>query len=168
MTKQEIEKAINNGESVWYADDCNDRVWEIDLNEKYKPEIYLDQVLYVYQDTKSRFKQELFIDKIFATKRQAEHYLKHANITRTETLPFLTWEEFLKEQEIRFVDNIGEEWHLYYSDEFIYLQSMFGYHGEKTRNPQNLGDLTEANFYKAYDECERLFKGRSDINEVAK
>ena len=27
---------------------------------------------------------------------------------------------------------------------------------------------TEENFYKAYDECERLFKGRSDINEVEK
>ena len=31
---------------------------------------------------------------LFKTKAEAEHYLHHAKITRTETLPFLTWEEF--------------------------------------------------------------------------
>ncbi len=153
MKKQELEKAIENGESVWCL--CCKTVEEI----------------YFYKDNIYEFEQNrLIINKfwqysmnnLFKTKAEAEHYLHHANVTRTETLPFLTWEEFLKEREIRFVDNIGEEWHLYYSysDEFIYiyLQSMFGYHGAKTRNPQNLGELTEANFYKAYDECVRLFK----------
>ena len=94
MTKQEIEKAIENGESVWFADNCNEKVWEIDLNEKYKPEIYLDQILYVYQNINDRFKQELFIKNIYKTKAEAEHYLHHANVERVEKLPFLTWEEF--------------------------------------------------------------------------
>ena len=159
MTKQEIEKAIENGESVWFVDFDN-KVKEVMLEKT----AYIKEY-YVYLTTNGKYQARLkfIINRVCKTKAEAEHYLHHANITRTETLPFLTWEEFLKEREIRFVDNIGEEWYLYYhySDEFIYiyLQSKFGYHGEKTRNPQNLGELTEANFYKAYDECVRLFKG---------
>ena len=49
MTREEIERAIENGGSVWYVDDFNKKIWEIDLNKKYKPEIYLYQILYVYQ-----------------------------------------------------------------------------------------------------------------------
>ena len=150
MTKQELEKAIKNGESVWGIYKKTNRICEIKSSEINK--------IHSYTITWGK-EYYCYIKDLFKTKAEAEHYLHHANVTRTEQLPFLTWEEFLKEQEIRFVDNIGEEWHLYYSDEFIYLQSMFGYHGEKTRNPQNLGDLTEANFYKAYDECVRLFRG---------
>ena len=155
MTKQELEKAIENGESVWGVYDKPIGILEIKASDIKKSNG--DMGFLWGQNYYALF------DRTFKTKAEAEHYLHHANITRTETLPFLTWEEFLKEREIRFVDNIGEEWYLYYhySDEFIYiyLQSKFGYHGEKTRNPQNLGELTEENFYKAYDECVRLFKG---------
>ena len=159
MTREEIDKAIENGEGVWYVDDFNKKVWEIDLNKKYKPEIYLDQILYVYQNINDRFKQELFIEKIYKTKAEAEHYLHHANITRTEQLPFLTWEEFAKGNRlIRFIGKNGEKCKLegYTNDE---KQSGFidvvvngtGSHVDY--------DYTEENFYKAYDECVRLFKG---------
>ena len=159
MTREEIDKAIENGEGVWYVDDFNKKVWEIDLNKKYKPEIYLDQILYVYQNINDRFKQELFIEKIYKTKAEAERYLHHANITRTEQLPFLTWEEFDKGNRlIRFIGKNGEKCKLegYTNDE---KQSGFidvvvngtGSHVDY--------DYTEENFYKAYDECVRLFKG---------
>ena len=65
MTKKEIEKAIANDESVWFVDRYNEKVWEIDLNYKFEPEIYLDEILYVYQNINDRFKQELFIKYIF-------------------------------------------------------------------------------------------------------
>ena len=42
------------------------------------------------------------IKDVFKTKAEAEHYLHHANITRTETLPFLTWEEFKIKKSLRF------------------------------------------------------------------
>ena len=163
MKKQEIEQAIKNGESVWFVFNeysyKNDSIKEIDWMKVEGVELR-DNYLQYFNGKNLRGH---YYELIFKTQAEAKHYLHHANVTRTETLPFLTWEEFLKEREIRFVDNIGEEWYLYYhySDEFIYiyLQSKFGYHGEKTRNPQNLGELTEANFYKAYDECVRLFKG---------
>lgn len=154
MTRQEIEKAIENGESVWYADNFNEKVWEIDLNKKYKPEIYLDQILYVYQNINDRFKQELFIEDIYETKAEAEHYLHHANVTRIETLLFLTWEEFKREKEIEFTDKNGVLTWLYIiknKTPNIQLENRF----EKLK----MWDLTEANFYKAYDECVRLFKG---------
>ena len=159
MTKQEIEQAIENGKSVWFADDCNEKVWEIDLNEKYKPEIYLDQILYVYQNINDRFKQELFIENIYKTKAEAEHYLNHANVTRTETLPFLTWEEFDKGNRlIRFIGKNGERCKLegYSNDE---KQSGFIDVVVNGTGSHIDYDYTEANFYKAYDECVRLFKG---------
>ena len=159
MTKQEIEKAIENGESVWYADNCNEKVWEINLNEKYKPEIYLDQILYVYQNIDDRFKQELFIEYIYKTKAKAEHYLHHANIKRTETLPFLTWKEFDEgDRLIRFIGKNGEKCKLegYQKDD---KQSGFIDVVVNGTGSHIDYDYTEANFYKAYDECVRLFKG---------
>ncbi len=158
MQREELEKAIENDQSIWYI--FMDEIFEIEIKNHTKQFISINGE-YCYTD-ENKVNRAFLLNKLYKTEAEAEHYLHHANVTRTITLPFLTWEEFLKEQEIRFVDNIGEEWHLYYSysDEFIYiyLQSMFGYHGAKTRNPQNLGELTEANFYKAYDECVRLFK----------
>lgn len=151
MTKQEIEKAIENGEDVWVIVKNHTTILPYKANlliiEGVNDNGYIgNKVSYKATD-------------LFKTQAEAEHYICHANIIRLEKLPFLTWEEFLEKQEIRFIDNIGEKWHLYCNDEFIYLQSMYGYHGEKTRNPQNLGELTEANFYRVYDECVRLFKG---------
>ena len=84
-----------------------------------------------------------------------EHYLHHANVTRTETLPFLTWEEFLGNKNFEFFDKNGILTWLYINtsktSESIHLNNRF----EKL----NDWDLTEANFYKAYDEAVRLFKG---------
>ena len=151
MTKTELEEKIKNGESVWFVDNCNEKVWEIDLNEKYKPEIYLDQTLYVYQNINDRFQLELFIKNIYKTKAEAEHYLHHANVTRTETLPFLSWEEFLEKKAIHFIDNKGIDFVLRITDNKIKLMVFF--------MVSKTWDITEENFYKAYDECVRLFRG---------
>ena len=94
---------------------------------------------------------------LFKTKAEAEHYLHHANITRTETLPFLTWEEFDNgDKLIRFKSKNGA------------CCKLEGYFNKDTnsgfidvvRNGHCLfsEDYTEENFYKAYDECVRLFK----------
>ena len=156
MTKQEIEKAIKNGESVWYADTYNRKVWEINLSEKYKPEIYLDGILYVYENINDRFKQELFVEDLHKTRAEAEHYLYHKNVTRTETLPFLTWEEFLEQCSLTFYSQSHEWFTMYWDDiDGIVIESI-DYAKRKT------WDLTEANFYKAYDECVMLFKEKED------
>lgn len=73
MNKTELEEAIKNGESVWVV--SLENVWEI------KPTIKDLQILPTFKD-------------IYKTKAEAEHYLYHANVTRVEHLPFLTWEEF--------------------------------------------------------------------------
>lgn len=98
------------------------------------------------------YKTKIDINKLFKTKAEAEHYLRHANITRTEQLPFLTWEEFLKKEKFHFIDKFGNWYDLLISDNRLLLRQ------EDTFNVYR-GDLTEENFYKAYDECVRLFKG---------
>ena len=82
-----------------------------------------------------------------------EHYLHHANVTRTETLPFLTWEEFCEQKFIWFIDKNQNECCLYYLN--VSNKIFINVSGEV----KEIGDLTEENFYKAYDECVRLFKG---------
>lgn len=98
-------------------------------------------------------------DRIFTTRRQAEHYLHHANISRTEQLPFLTWEEFDKGNRlIRFIGKNGEKCKLegYQKDD---KQSGFIDVVVNGTGSHIDFDYTEENFYKAYDECVRLFRG---------
>lgn len=151
MTKQELEKAIKNGESVWFADYDN-KVKEVILEKT----AYIKEN-YVYLTTNGKYQSRLkfIIDRVCKTKAEAEHYLHHANISRTETLPFLTWEEFLKEIELKFIACDGvSNMILYCCNNTIYLVDE-----EYPEFNTTSWDLTEANFYKAYDECVRLFRG---------
>lgn len=146
MTKQEILKAIEKGESVWACDDFLHRVIPYKANEIAITGINTNMPAYELKD-------------LFATKQQAEHYLHHANITRTEQLPFLTWEEFDKGNRlIRFIGKNGEKCKLegYQKDD---KQSGFIDVVVNGTGSHIDYDYTEANFYKAYDECVRLFKG---------
>lgn len=144
MTKQELEKAIKNGESVWcvYKDQSN--IYEIKAVE-------IEKVL---SDTFLWGKEYYAnIKNVYKTKAEAEHYLHHANVTRTETLPFLTWEEFCEQKFIWFIDKNQNECCLYYLN--VSNKIFINVSGEV----KEIGDLTEENFYKAYDECVRLFRG---------
>ena len=150
MTKQEIEQAIENGKSVWcvYKDASN--IYETKAVE-------IEKVL---NDTFLWGKEYYAnIKDVFKTKAEAEHYLHHANVTRTETLPFLTWEEFDKGNRlIRFTGKNGEKCKLegYQKDD---KQSGFIDVVVNGTGSNIDFDYTEANFYKAYDECVRLFRG---------
>lgn len=138
MNKTELEEKIKNGESVWAYDDLLHRVIPYKANEIAITGINTNMPAYELKD-------------LFATKQQAEHYLHHANITRIEELPFLTWEEFLSEVGIGFISAEGFGCCLYYdkADDMIYL--------DKGYETDTYG-ATEADFYKAYDECVKLFK----------
>lgn len=147
MTKQEIEKAIENGKSVWGIYKKTNRICEIKSSEINK--------IHSYTITWGK-EYYCYIKDLFKTKAEAEHYLHHANISRTEQLPFLTWEEFLSEVGIGFISAEGFGCCLYYdkADDMIYL--------DKGYETDTYG-ATEANFYKAYDECVRLFKGGEQL-----
>lgn len=152
MTKTELEKAIKNGKSVWcvYKDTSN--VYEIKAVEMEK----------VLNDTFLWGKEYYSnIKDVYKTKSEAEHYLHHANVSRIKHLPFLTWEEFNKDTlGFDFTDNIGNKYRCHivrdYRDgeDFIVLYDKNG-----TISVDEEWEATEANFYKAYDECVRLFKG---------
>ena len=143
MTKQEIEKAIKNGESVWGIYKKTNRICEIKSSEINK--------IHSYTITWSK-EYYCYIKDLFKTKAEAEHYLHHANVTRTEQLPFVNWEEFLEKKAIHFIDNKGIDFVLCITDNKIKLKVFF--------MVSKTWELTEENFYKAYDECVRLFKGK--------
>lgn len=148
MTKQEILKAIENGESVWVAlDDKVERLVNL--------EWLTDDVVKSYNmdEGVSHMITRDYFNHLYKTKAEAEHYLHHANITRTETLPFLTWEEFKSGKNITFKAKNGHEFLLKAKQESIYLWWL------DTNNIWRTWDLTETNFYKAYDECVRRFRG---------
>lgn len=157
MTREELEKAIENGESMYVVDD---KVIEVELNPESESDLKSWDKLYVKvgnNDYKTKFQ----IDRIFKTKAEAEHYLHHANIIRTETLPFLTWEEFLKKEYIEFF-NGGRGFRLYISHSYYGNIRISAYAKFSPGGNVIFDEIqTEENFYKAYDECVRLFKGDS-------
>ena len=157
MTKSEIEQAIKNGESVWVANKyCIP--YEVNLTNNH----YIDMA-----DNKESLMLahiddvELidYLEYVFETKEKAQHYYFHANITRIEELPFLTWEEFKQKEYFDFF-NGSKEFRLYIShthNENIRLITYGRYNPDGNvlfEIPQ-----TEENFYKAYDECVKLFNG---------
>ena len=145
MTKQEIEQAIKNGESVWAYDDLLHRVIPYKANEIAITGINTNMPAYELKD-------------LFATKQQAEHYLHHANITRTEQLPFYTFSEIAKDEK-NF--KMGKTYTLIEDKNFVldinksYVSQIVLYTGKEKYS----WNFNEENFYKAYDECVRLFKG---------
>lgn len=143
MNKTELENAIKNGESVWACDDFLHRVIPYKANEIAITGINTKMPAYELKD-------------LFATKQQAEHYLHHANITRTEHLPFLTWEEFKEGKELRFYNGkyrYKMNWSV--APEIIVIKRYLDFDIDEFIFNER---LTEANFYRAYDECVRLFE----------
>ena len=150
MTKLEIIDAIEKNESVWGV--SHHRMYELKVKNIEK--ISKSEIEYIEYNENYHLNLKINLLDMYKTKAEAEHYLHHANITRTETLPFLTWEEFLKEKYIWFVDKEQNVCCLYYLN--VSNKIFINVSGEV----KEIGDLTEENFYKAYDECVRLFKGK--------
>lgn len=143
MTKQEIKKAIKNGESVWCVYKDTFSIYEIKAVE-------IEKVL---NDTFLWGKEYYAnIKDVFKTKAEAEHYLHHKDVSRTETLPFLTWEEFKNGKSVNFVGKYGREYLLKKKYGRILLIWI------NVNNSIASWDLTEEDFYKAYDEAVRLFR----------
>lgn len=146
MNKTELEEKIKNGESVWVVDKDLKRVIPYNANRIIVNNFNADALGYNFED-------------LYKTQAEAEHYLHHANITRTETLPFLTWEEFDKgDRLIRFTGKNGEKCKLegYQHDD---KQSGFIDIVVNGTGSHIDYDYTEQDFYKAYDEAVRFFNG---------
>ena len=150
MTKQEIEKAIENGESVWCVYDKPIGILEIKASDIKKSNG--DMGFLWGQNYYALF------DRTFKTKAEAEHYLHHANITRTEQLPFYTFSEIAKDEK-NF--KMGKTYTLIEDKNFVldinksYVSQIVLYTGKEKYS----WNFNEENFYKAYDECVRLFRG---------
>lgn len=147
MTKNELLKTIINGKNVWSIDYIDHKR----IVNKYTSN-HIKKILAEYDNESDRNEHMETLSKIlFKTKDEAEHYLKHANVTRTERLPFLTWKEF-KRHDIAFRDPFGDLILMYYEDKSIIIYNA-------DMKNEIYFDFTEENFYLAYDECVKLFKG---------
>ena len=155
MTREEIEKAIKNGENVWYPK--NRTIKQIDLKNTH-PIFNGYQIDIMIEDENGWHTEFYGISDLYKTKAEAEHYLHHANVTRTETLPFLTWEEFKKEHYFGF-NSIYNEWIDVYVTNGLDNKMIITIENATKEEFINNYDLTEENFYRVYDECVRLFKG---------
>lgn len=168
MKREEIEKAIENGESVW-VNGIEHKLDKYYFVAEYnnEPTLYLMTCGYE-EDDWNNYPVET-ITNIYKTKSEAEHYLHHANISRIEHLPFLTWEEFKEIGQISFIGKDKKEYILkkdiIWSNNKYTLVDCLKIVNETDFTFSKYFDYTEANFYKAYDECVRLFKGEklSDI-----
>ena len=158
MEKKELEKAVEKGESAWvvfnqYSHE-NDSVKEIDFTKVEGVELHNDYFQYFYGKNLCGHRYEL----IFKTKAEAEHYLHHANITRTEQLPFYTFSEIAKDEKSF---KVGKTYTLIEDKNFVldinksYVSQIVLYTGKEKYS----WNFNEENFYKAYDECVRLFRG---------
>ena len=158
MNKTELEEKIKNGESVWVANKyCIP--YEVNLTNNHYIDIAdnKESLMLAHIDDVELID---YLEYVFETKEKAQHYYFHANIKRTEQLPFLTWEEFNKDTlGFDFTDNIGNKYRCHIvrdyrgGENFIVLYDKNG-----TISVDEEWEATEANFYKAYDECVRLFK----------
>ena len=151
MTREDLEKAIKNGKSLWYI--FMKEIFKIEIKKHINQFISRDNE-YCYTDEK-KVERCFPIEVLFKTRVEAEHYLLHANVERVEKLPFLTWEEFKRKRELKFNSADGNYCELFIVNDFIYLQLG----KEISMKQQNVGEATEENFYRAYDECVRLFRG---------
>ena len=156
MKREELEKAIENGESVWCPKGRT--IKQIDLKNTH-PIFNGYQIDIMIEDENGWHTEFYGIKYLYKTKAEAEHYLHHANITRPEQLPFLTWEEFLEEKEIKFNSKKSEYLMIYLAGNITIYQCYYDDNGLKLQLRIFDEEATEENFYKAYDECVRLFKG---------
>lgn len=161
MNKTELEEAIKNGKSVWCVY-CQysykyDSIKEIDFTKLKDACLSLCDNYFQYFEDKIIW--AYYYKLVFKTKAEAEHYLNHANVKRVEQLPFVTWEEFDNgDRFIRFTGKNKEDCKLegYQSDD---KQTGFIDIVVDGTGLENYFYYNEENFYKAYDECVKLFKG---------
>ena len=172
MTREEIEKVIKNGESVWFS--YNNSLFEL-CKDSTARIVFKDFTSFLIGNYKinrngisikvddNNFNREYFYDteinNFYKTKAEAEHYLNHANVSRVEQLPFLTWEEFVKERYFGFYTHESEYIGVYITNSLYSKELIITIENETQEKFINNYELTEANFYKAYDECVRLFRG---------
>lgn len=153
MTKTELEEKIKNGESVWVANRwCFP--YEVNLTDNHYIDIADNEesLMLAYLDDVELID---YLKYIFETKEKAQHYHDHSNVERVEKLPFLTWEEFLMKKHIWFIGYNVNCYKLFITaNNKIKLINT-----SKSSELIKIWNLTEQNFYLAYDECVKLFKG---------
>lgn len=154
ISKERLEKLIEQCATVYDPDTLWDSIGEIKLNKNMKIKNgRLDGDLGDLGLEGAMCSCSIPLNDLVETKEEAEWHLEFGNITRTERLELPTWEEFDEEKFIWFVDKKQNQCCLYYLN--IANKIFINVSGEVIE----IGDLTKENYILACRKCRELFLG---------
>ena len=146
ITKERLEELIKQGTTIYEAKYHN--INPVDLSRKIRCINYRYGMIEFEPLPKEKYLHHKYLKNLFETKEEAKWYLDFGNITRTETLSLLSWEEFFNSgKSIVFRDAYGD------------IQELKQYNREIYINKQYCGFLTKENYIKACEICKKLFLG---------
>ena len=155
MDKETLQKKIESGDTVWLA-----RSKKPEKLKLYKDCFTVDEnKLYECDKNHTILLFACKLDKIFATKEEAEWVAEFGNITRTEKLELPSWEQAL-EQSLEvgigttFVDAHKGKWQLIFAKDEIILCDW-----SLMSRDKRWKKLTHENYLEACRICKKLFLG---------
>ena len=164
ITKERLEELIEQGATIYGIDDRWDivEVRELDAQQIYYSSSNVNYQ-YVFDDHSV---VEFFDDKLFETKADAEEYAEFGNITRTERLPYMNWDEFNAKECFEFTSKSGEPFVLektliidFESEGFTnYELNIFNRNDFDHISLFN-AECNRENYHQALRLCVKLFKG---------
>lgn len=149
INKETLLKKIENGETVWYLRD-DGRIMEFSVSKEYRPAILYGDMLSVQANEDSSFRCRLGLDKIYATKEEAEWELEFGNITRTEKLELPSWEDVQNGKQCYFSDK-------YHNKNYSFGKSRLN--GKRIFIGENYFTCNYDGYIAACRLCKKLFLG---------
>lgn len=151
IEKSRLEGLIEQGATIYraYADVC---VEEFKLNKDYKV-----STAHLWKKLKhSAFKGCGYpLDQLFETKEDAEEYAEFGNITRTEKLPYVSWEKFKNKEGNYSFKVYPYDYYCYTDGRYVRIKQYYG----SLDRIVFTKPLTRENYNEARRLCVKLFKG---------
>ena len=153
ITKERIEELIEQGATI-YSNDYG----EIQLIKENDLSLYENgqnnYILYALEPNK-KYHNEIFDEDLFETKEDAEEYAEFGNITRTEKLPYVSWERFKNTEGNYSFKVYPYDYYCYTDGRYVRIKQYYG----SLDRIVFTKPLTRENYNEARRICVKLFKG---------
>lgn len=156
MTREEIEQAFKNKETVYDISTDINSAYEIDFS-KVNINKYFDDGFNFYIESSIGYNGKLLIfceyENVnkFETKEDAEFVARNWK-TRVERFEPPLWEDFLKTESYSFISKNGWKEHIYICKEDIHNKRI-------SSGNRFMGSVTKENYIKAVEYARKLFEG---------
>lgn len=169
IEKERLEKLIEQGATIYEVKYGS--INPVDLKNKIKLINYKYGMISFEPRKDEKYLSHKYFKNLFETKEEAEWQLEFGNITRTETLNLLTWEEFQKEGYCKFNSKDGRNLVIEYSvifdfdsknhKDYINILDTKDY----DHNRIFVSDYTKDGYTLACRKAKELFLGENDGRE---